>query len=130
MTSALDVVPFGVDTSIVCNQSGAPGGTRFWKNDLPSAPSGNLCSIVGRPPVGTQDRLGDREVVADEIEFGRPEAREEDLVGMRDVDAAAGNLDALAGGSAVWARHLDRVPARESVRSRRRVLAGCRTVRR
>ena len=30
MTSALEVVPFGVDTSTVSSQSGAPGGTRFW----------------------------------------------------------------------------------------------------
>ena len=51
MTSALDVVPFGVETSIVWSQSGAPLGTRFWKNDLPSAPSGNRCSIAGRPAV-------------------------------------------------------------------------------
>jgi len=51
MTSALDVVPFGVETSIVWSQSGAPLGTRFWKKEFPSAPSGNLCSIAGRPDV-------------------------------------------------------------------------------
>ena len=33
------------------SQSGAPAGTRFWKKDLPEAPSGKRCSIVGRPPI-------------------------------------------------------------------------------
>jgi hypothetical protein len=42
------VVPFGVDTTVVVSQSGADFGTRFWKNDLPPAPSGNRCSSTGR----------------------------------------------------------------------------------
>ena len=50
-TMASDVVPFGVDMTVVCSHSGAPFGTRFWKNDLPSAPSGNRCMSVGRPPI-------------------------------------------------------------------------------
>ena len=29
-------VPFGVLTTVVCSQSGAPFGTRFWKNDVPA----------------------------------------------------------------------------------------------
>ena len=29
-TSALDVVPFGVETVVDCSQSGAPAGMRFW----------------------------------------------------------------------------------------------------
>ena len=109
MTSARDVVPFGVDTSTVCSHSGAPGGTRFWKNDFPSAPSGNRCSIAGRPAGRAQDRLGDGEVVADEVELGRAEAREEDLVRVRDLDTATRHLDGLAGRSAAWARHDDRL---------------------
>ena len=40
MTRALEVVPLGVATTAVSSQSGAPAGTRFWKNDLPPAPSG------------------------------------------------------------------------------------------
>ena len=48
-TSALDVVPFGVDTMVDCSQSGAPFGMRFWKKDLPVAPSGKRCSMAGRP---------------------------------------------------------------------------------
>jgi hypothetical protein len=51
ITSAREVVPFGVETSIVSSHSGAPGGTRFWKKDLPRAPSGNRCNMAGRPPV-------------------------------------------------------------------------------
>ena len=39
-TSASDVVPLGVETTVVRSHSGAPLGTRFWKNDLPPAPSG------------------------------------------------------------------------------------------
>ena len=37
-TSAREVVPFGVLTIVVCSQSGLDSGTRFWKNELPSAP--------------------------------------------------------------------------------------------
>ena len=43
-------VPFGVETSTVSSQAGAPAGTRFWNHDLPSAPSGNRCSSAGRRP--------------------------------------------------------------------------------
>ena len=39
-TSACDVVPFGVLTIVRSSHSGALSGTRFWKNDLPEAPSG------------------------------------------------------------------------------------------
>ena len=48
---AFEVVPFGVLTMVVSNHGGAPFGTRFWKNDLPDAPSGNRCIRVGRPPM-------------------------------------------------------------------------------
>ena len=50
-TSAREVVPFGVLTIVVCSHSGAVSGTRFWKNELPSAPCGKRCINVGRPPV-------------------------------------------------------------------------------
>ena len=40
MTSAFEVVPFGVLMISVVSQSGALSGTRFWKNELPSAPCG------------------------------------------------------------------------------------------
>ena len=49
-TSAREVVPFGVLTIVVCSHSGAVSGTRFWKNELPSAPFGKRCMRVGRPP--------------------------------------------------------------------------------
>jgi hypothetical protein len=39
-TRALDVVPLGVDTTVVCSHSGAPAGMRFWKKDFPVAPLG------------------------------------------------------------------------------------------
>ena len=39
-TMALDRVPLGVLTTVVVSHLGAPLGTRFWKNDLPEAPSG------------------------------------------------------------------------------------------
>ena len=47
-TRASLVVPFGVDTSVVVSQAGADFGTRFWKNDLPPAPSGNRWRSTGR----------------------------------------------------------------------------------
>ena len=50
-TRAREVVPFGVLTIVVCSQSGADFGTRFWKNDDPPAPSGKRCMSVGRPPI-------------------------------------------------------------------------------
>ncbi len=48
-TSAFDVVPLGVVTTVVSSQLGAPAGTRFWKKDFPPAPSGNRWSMAGRP---------------------------------------------------------------------------------
>ena len=48
MTSAFDVVPFGVLTIVVVNQSGALSGMRFWKNELPDEPLGNRWSSTGR----------------------------------------------------------------------------------
>ena len=39
-TSASLVVPLGVATCVVVSQDGADFGTRFWKKDFPSAPSG------------------------------------------------------------------------------------------
>ena len=50
-TSARDGVPLTVSTMVVSSQSGAPSGTRFWKNDLPLAPCGNRCISTGRPPI-------------------------------------------------------------------------------
>ena len=47
------MVPLGVVTTVVCSQSGAPEGTRFWKKDLPPAPSGNRWSMAGRPKAVT-----------------------------------------------------------------------------
>ncbi len=48
MTSARDGVPFGVCTMVVCSQSGAPSGIRFWKKFEPCAPFGKRCSSTGR----------------------------------------------------------------------------------
>ena len=51
ITSARDCVPLGVDMTWVCSQSGALSGIRFWKNELPRAPSGNRCMSTGRSPI-------------------------------------------------------------------------------
>ena len=48
MTKAFDGVPYGVRMTVVVSHSGAPAGMRFWKNDLPPAPSGKRCSMTGR----------------------------------------------------------------------------------
>ena len=48
ITIAREVVPFGVETVVVCSHSGAVCGMRFWKNDCPVAPLGKRCSSVGR----------------------------------------------------------------------------------
>jgi hypothetical protein len=52
-TSAFEVVPFGVLTTVVRSQPGAPEGTRFWKKDFPPAPPGNRWSRAGRPEAET-----------------------------------------------------------------------------
>ena len=44
-------MPLGVETIVVCSQSGAFSGTRFWKNDEPPAPLGKRCISTGRPPI-------------------------------------------------------------------------------
>ena len=51
VTSARDGVPLTVWTVVVRSQSGAPAGTRFWKNDGPPAPCGKRCMRTGRPPI-------------------------------------------------------------------------------
>ena len=48
---AFDVVPLGVLTTVVCSHFGMLLGTRFWKNELPLAPSGNRWRSTGRPPI-------------------------------------------------------------------------------
>ncbi len=48
MTIAREVVPFGVETVVVCSHCGADSGIRFWKNDWPPTPFGHRCSRVGR----------------------------------------------------------------------------------
>ncbi len=48
ITIAREVVPLGVETIVVCSQSGADSGMRFWKNDWPAAPLGKRWSSVGR----------------------------------------------------------------------------------
>ena len=48
ITIARDSVPLTVATVVVCSQSGAESGIRFWKNDWPPTPFGNRCSSVGR----------------------------------------------------------------------------------
>ena len=48
ITIARDVVPFGVDTIVVCSHSGALSGIRFWKKFEPVTPFGKRCSNVGR----------------------------------------------------------------------------------
>ena len=50
-TNAREVVPLGVLTTDVSNQSGASFGTRFWKNDDPSTPFGKRCISTGRPRI-------------------------------------------------------------------------------
>jgi hypothetical protein len=51
MTSARDGVPLTVITVVVSSHSGAFFGTRFWKNDGPTAPWGKRCMSTGRPPI-------------------------------------------------------------------------------
>ena len=92
-TSAFDVVPLGVVTTVVSSQAGAPAGTRFWKKDLPPAPPGNRCSMAGRPVAVVARAVGHVQVVGDQVELGGPQLRKVDLVRARDVDGPTGDLD-------------------------------------
>ena len=80
----------------------------------------------GRPAgCRAQDRLGDGEVVTNDIQLGRPYAGKEELVRVRDLDAAPRHLDGLTDGSAASARHLHRL-ARALGRPARRQPGGLR----
>ena len=114
MTSALDVVPFGVETSIVWSHSGAPFGHALLEERLPERTVREPLQHRGPTSRRAEDRLGDGEVVMDEIQLGRTETREEDLVGVRDLHAAARHLDGLTGGSAIWARHVGNLTGHSS----------------
>ena len=55
-TSACDVVPFGVETSVVVIHGAAlVGATRFWKKPLDPAPLGKRCSSSGRSRVAAMN---------------------------------------------------------------------------
>ena len=92
-TSARDVVPFGVLTMVVSSHSGALSGTRFWKNDEPVAPCGNRCISTGPAADRPHDRLGDRQVVVDEVELGLAPLREQHLARARDAHRVPVDLE-------------------------------------
>ena len=88
-------MPFGVLTIVVSSQSGASFGTRFWKND---EPVGTVREPLheGRPSAHRpHQRLGETEVVVDEIELRLAVLGKEDLVGVRDRDLTAIDLENL-----------------------------------
>ena len=93
ITSARDVVPFGVLTIVVSSQSGALSGTRFWKNDEPSAPCGNRCISTGRPPIVRMTGSADGQVVVDEVELGLAALGEQHLAGARDAHQVPVDLE-------------------------------------
>ncbi len=94
-TSARDVVPFGVLTIVVCSQSGADFGTRFWKKFEPLAPFGE--ALHQRRPAAhrAHQRLGEAEVVVDEVELRLAVLGEEHLVGVRDEELVPVDLEGL-----------------------------------
>ena len=63
------MVPLGVETTVVVSHSGADLGTRFWKNDLPPAPSGYRSSSTGRLRDRLHERALDGAVVLDQVEL-------------------------------------------------------------
>ena len=80
-TSARDGVPLTVSTVVVSSQSGALSGTRFWKNDGPPAPLREALHQHRPAAHRAHQRLGDRGVVADEVELRLAALAEEDLAG-------------------------------------------------
>jgi len=89
-TRACDVVPFGVDTVVVCSQSGAFLGTRFWKNDGPAGPFREALEQHRPPPHGPHQRLRDPQVVLGQVGLGLPALGEQHLVRVGDEAAAHG----------------------------------------
>ena len=98
ITMAREVVPFGVETMVVCSQSGALSGMRFWKKLEPVTPFGKRCSKRRTIADGAHDRRLDGQVVVGEVELGDPRVREHDLRRAGDLDGVAGGrqLDGLA----------------------------------
>ena len=98
ITIARDVVPFGVDTIVVCSQSGALSGIRFWKKFEPAHTVRE--ALQQRRPVAhrAHDRLLDGEVVAGEVELGDARLGEHRLVRAADLHGVTGGdqLDRLA----------------------------------
>ena len=69
---------------VVCSQSGALSGTRFWKNELPARPLGEALHEHRAAAHRPHERLGDAQVVGGEIELGLAALSEEDLVRVTD----------------------------------------------
>ena len=84
-------------------------GHTLLEKRIPERSVGKPLQHRGAAACRKQDRLRDGEVITDDIQLARPETGEEDLAGVRDLDAAARHLNGPAGGSAVWARHTDRL---------------------
>src|SRR5918992_4964071 len=81
-TSAREVVPFGVLTIVVCSHSGALSGTRFWKNELPSAPLGKRCISVGRPPAARRSGSATARSYRTRSSFVSPRSAKKTLSGL------------------------------------------------
>ena len=90
ITMARDVVPFGVDTIVVCSQSGALSGIRFWKKLEPVTPFGNRCSSVGRSRTVRMIGCLDGEVVVGDVELGDAWLGEHRLLRAADLHGVAG----------------------------------------
>ena len=92
ITIAREVVPLGVETIVVCSQSGAESGIRFWKNDLPGRAVGE--ALQQRRPIADRahERLADGDVVAGEVELGLAVLREHHLARAGDRDRATARV--------------------------------------
>ena len=89
-------------TFSVRSHSGAKSGASFWKNDLPSMPSGKRVSTTGRSRRYGSSQGGDRAVVLDQVALRVAVRGPVDLVevGERDARACVGSTGCVRSSSA------------------------------
>ena len=91
-TSALEVVPLGVDTVVDSQPVGSAGGDPLLVEGLAGGTVGEALQHGGPAAGGVEEVLADREVVRDEVELGGAELGEVHLVGPGDAHLAPVDL--------------------------------------
>ena len=92
-TSARDVVPFGVLTIVVSQPVGRASGHALLEERRPVGAVREALHQGRSAAHRAHQRLGDAQVVVDEVELGLAALREEDLVGAGDAHLVPVDLE-------------------------------------